>query len=255
TTVYGITNYTDAKGNKASTVSSLSPVYNPIDATTTSVADPGDYNAIAAASDGETTDYVYFLQDPEGVSQKPLITEYGFQQSTMGTRYVYTGLNPDPSSNLAAVIEKSKGTRMMIFQNYKDATLYYAWSNTKSKNPITGSNNAVLGTPLAATLIPFPDSTFEVYLYYVDNTQQLWRVIYTGTQPVGGWGSPTAVGAVTDVDPSSGLAVVSDKTGNYIFFKANPNRYNYYHDSFKQPILGEDDANDGHNEGVERGCN
>lgn len=59
--MYGITTYTQASKTLA-TVSSLSPVYNPIDATTNGKADPGAYNALAAAGDGIKYDWVYFLQ-------------------------------------------------------------------------------------------------------------------------------------------------------------------------------------------------
>ncbi len=59
--MYGISTYTDDDKTLA-TVSSLTPIYNPIDTTSSGRANPGTYNALAAAGDGVKYDWVYFLQ-------------------------------------------------------------------------------------------------------------------------------------------------------------------------------------------------
>ncbi|RDL32365.1 uncharacterized protein BP5553_08821 [Venustampulla echinocandica] len=242
-TVYGITTY--FQGDKTlATVSSLSPVYNPIDATKNSKADPGAYNALAAAGDGFKYDWVYFLQDPVGEQQRPRITEYEFSLSNSRNRYVYDRLEPDPSSNLAVVLHSKSNTRMIMFQGYSDPTLYYAWSDGKRENPIDTTNNAQTGTPLATSIVSMDDGTIEVYLYYVDNQMDLYRVVYTGTNSSGLWGAPQKVQNAQRASASSGLTVIPDiDLGvNHIFYiRSTDTEYTDVQDPFKARLSNDAD--------------
>jgi len=238
-TVYGITSYTDPKGNTLYTVSSLSPIYNPIDITAGGQANPGAYNAIAAAGDDREYDYVYFLQDQNNVSQKPAIVEYQFNLNSPGSRFVYTELFPDPTSNLASCLDKNSGTRMIVYQVFGRTTLYFAWSDKKTGNPISGTNNATKGTPLAVAIVPFEDKSMEVYLYYVDNENQLYRVVYSGTKAGGSWGAISHVGQAGEVHSSSGLTVIPDppRDANHVYLTTNGTNYIDYVDRFRSRVV------------------
>lgn len=241
-TVYGITTYT-SDSKTFGTVSSLTPVYNPIDAISSGKADPGSYNALAAAGDGIKYDWVYFLQDPTGVTQRPRITEYEFNLSNSRNRYVYDRMEPDPSSNLAVVLHSTSNTRMIMFQGYNDPTLYYAWSDVKREVPISATNNAQKGSPLAASIVNMSDKTIEVYLYYVDNQMDMYRVVYTGTNSSGLWGSPQKVQNAQRANSGSGLTVVPDikNSSNHVFYiRGTDTDYTDIQDPFKERSLFDD---------------
>lgn len=68
-----------------------------------------------------------------------------------------------------------------------------------------------MGTPLACTIVDHPDKTFDIYLYFVDGTKSLTRVVYSGHFDNGSWGAALAVANAPNVDASSGLTVVADK--------------------------------------------
>ncbi|KAB8349757.1 hypothetical protein FH972_023771 [Carpinus fangiana] len=241
-TVYGITDYVK-NGKSGSTISTLSPIYNPVDPDNAR-ADPGpSYNAVAAAGGSSDYDYIYFLKDPTGLSQQPLIVEYTFNLANPGTRYVYSDFTADPSSALAACLDPYTGNRMVLFQNYQKPFIYFGWSDTQSKQYIVGSNNALKATPLAATLLAYPDKTIEIYMYYVDNNYSLSRASYSGKGSQGQWGKVEPVPGVNSIDAAAGLGVISDTSQgvNHVFYKSsqNSNKDGYidFQDPFKQALV------------------
>ncbi len=78
---------------------------------------------------------------------------------------------------------------------------------------ISGTNNALKGTPLAACLVPkTAEKAFQIYLYYVDNDTpaNLNHVIFCGPKASGSWGKPSVLDDAPQILPASGLAAIAD---------------------------------------------
>lgn len=110
-------------------------------------------------------------------------------------------------------------------------TLGLAYTGTK----INDTNKAAVGTPLACTIVDHPDKTFDLYLYFVDGTKALTRMVYSGNSDNGTWGSALTIGKAK-VDASSGLTVVADRKENLnrvYFITKGDLKYTVLSDPFK----------------------
>lgn len=88
------------------------------------------------------------------------------------------------------------------------------------------------------------DNTIEIYLYYVDNQMDMYRVIYTGTNSSGIWGAPQKVQNAQRANASSGLTVVPDIDNgvNHIFYiRGQDTDYTDIQDPFKARMADEVD--------------
>jgi hypothetical protein len=180
-TVFGISTH-QTEGKTEYVVSSLSPAYNPIQPVAGGKANPGTYNPIAAAGDGKRNSWVYYFKDPTGKTQEPQIWQVSFNLAVPGNPVPFEFLRPDPTSDLAVAYHPTRPPRMLIFQGYKTKLLFYAWTSAERENPINSTNNALEGTALATSVVALGNDAIEVYLYYIDNANLLYRVVFTGTE-------------------------------------------------------------------------
>ncbi|EER25093.1 Wall-associated proteinase precursor [Coccidioides posadasii C735 delta SOWgp] len=171
-TVYGITK----PGTDKQYISVISPTYNlianrqnqPIETT---------QKALAACSDNDRNNWVYYLNLPQGTAQYA-IYELNIQDSTSAPT-VYSGPTPSGNSNLAAVYFSPNKDRFIIFSN-TDTRHYLYWVNStlQSANRIAGTGSVMSASPLAATTITNVQTrSMTIFLYYMDVNTLLNRIV------------------------------------------------------------------------------
>ncbi|KAL6813054.1 hypothetical protein GGI42DRAFT_349193 [Trichoderma sp. SZMC 28013] len=236
---YGITSYVKDDKTEAYVVAQVSPFYNPIAPVPQKQAEP-KHAALAACNsvDGKSAYVSYFQENKETPGQLQ-ITEGIFKKSNnnVGTFADFILCQPIESSRLASCYDRFSENRAIFFQGLETTNTYlrWVWSQNDQSTKINDTNKAAVGTPLACTIVDHPDKTFDLYLYFVDGTKALTRMVYSGNSDNGTWGSALTIGKAK-VDASSGLTVVADRKENLnrvYFITKGDLKYTVLSDPFK----------------------
>ncbi|PTU25126.1 hypothetical protein P175DRAFT_0554378 [Aspergillus ochraceoroseus IBT 24754] len=228
--VFGLTEIPTPAPNGAArrrfNITRLSPIHNPVVAKNQLYT---HYGALASASDGETV-WLYYLQG-ETEGEAPTVMQAALKRGVAPTLNTL-GIKVVSNSKLAALYDAETNTRSVIMQcenESEDLFIRVATIDANDKTSsvdISGTSNALKGTPLAATSIGYGPSRVN-YLYLVDTTRHLHRSTQTGK---GNWANPKLVEKTNEqkMMKDSQLAVVADETHNHVFYIEHQNPQNGY---------------------------
>ncbi|KAK6524176.1 hypothetical protein TWF694_005836 [Orbilia ellipsospora] len=222
---YGVTNFTGGDGKVANVASGISPSINPIDQIVNTKGSPpsspaltGTYSALAATTDGTFNDYVTFIGPNPANPALPQLIEYSINiNATSFQPYPTASVQILPQTRLAICYrtDDPNHNRFILGQmNSGGNPIGYMSTDEGAMNPIKGTNNASAGNPMAVTTAKNPEGQMNMYLFYMDNGNNLNKVIYNGTKKR--WGDPNQV--ANNVQIGSGIAVVNDGTSCYAFY-------------------------------------
>jgi len=222
---FGITNFTGGDSKLANVASSISPSINPIDAIQNTKGTPpsssaltGNFSALAASTDGQFNDYVCFIQPNPTNASLPQLIEYTMNINSSSYNIFGTASAEIlPSSRLASCFrtDDSNGNRYIFAQSSVQGNpLVFMSTDTGFPNQIPQTNNASAGNPMAVTTTTNDTGKMDMYLFYMDNANNLNKIVYNGTSQL--WGPPKQV--ANNVQAGSGISVINDGKKCYAFY-------------------------------------
>jgi len=222
---YGIINFTGGDGKLANVASSISPSINPIDqiintkgSAPSSNAITGVYSALAATTDESFNDFVSFVQPNPANTALPQLIEYSINiNATSYQTFTTASVQILPQTRLTTCYrtDDPNHNRYILGQmNSGGNPIGYMSTDAGTMNPIKGTNNASPGNPMAVTTATNSDGNMNMYLFYMDNANNLNKVVYDGSTMQ--WGDPKQV--ANNVQMGSGIAVINDGAKCYAFY-------------------------------------